>query len=137
MVNRLPPLTVPPIEIMPVQSGNHFDVVSMIDYLIGQLIAVQPAVLDHPLPLNSDIVEWEIRFRTDRDIDTKTIATTSRRHSSGLLARVGHHYLDGQLYGGHAVRHLTCNGITADCHIHLGNSSQSWRWLRIVAGRPT
>lgn len=90
MVNRLPPLTVPPIRSMPVKSGTEFDPDVVMDFLVGQLIAVYPAVLDHPFPLDSDTVDWKIARYVDRRLfdqgsSTNMVFTRNTSHKQSSL----------------------------------------------------
>ena len=119
-----------PIEIPLVDAPvDDSDPVAFVDYVLGQLIATAPASIEssHNPSSNHENVDWRI---TAPNKTNTVFAKNLRRRYRHALARIGHHYLNNQLYCGFANCVLTFGEHRALCFIYLGNCSDTGFWLR-------
>jgi hypothetical protein len=103
------------------------DVVTAVDYLISGLLHVSPATLRAEYSDSSPSVAWFLdtsegstRFHETRKILFRT-----------LLARIGSHYMDSQLYGGKTSTILTQGDNRFRASFDMGNSGSTGYWISI------
>jgi hypothetical protein len=134
MLQPLPPLEVPDIAAPELGSPNY--IVDFTDYILGQLIqaSAEVVVVDASGDRSHPDVEWRLRHALEADGETVVIGSCPRRLFRHILARIGHHYMGGQLYCGFAVRTLIIKGTAFTAYFYLGNCGLTGYWTKIAAG---
>lgn len=97
------------------------------DFLMTALLRRSPAVLR---------AKWqgkEVRWLIEAADFDETCLYQSEMGGDfrGLLARFGHHYMDGQLYGGHIRRLLAQNARRYLCEFAMSNQAKTGFWIQI------
>lgn len=116
------PLLVPEMREIPDPASDDFNVIDIVDYLVTAAIHHQPALLyaDH--------------FREGGGWFLRETSQTERHLGRfdgfrSILARFGHHYLNGQLYGGHIRRRVSQSDEVFHCEIFMSNQQSTGYWL--------
>jgi len=103
--------------------------VATADFLMTALLRDQPAML-HAEFRGGD-GRWFVRDSAQRDesiAESKTVG-----EFRAVLARFGHHYMGGQLYGGHKRLSVTQRGREFACEIFMSNQGWTGYWIRVYA----
>jgi len=103
------------------------DVVAVVDYLISGLLHVSPATLRAEYSHSSPSVVWflDTAEGSTRFHETKKILFRT------LLARIGFHYMDSQLYGGKISTILTQGDKVFRATFDMGNPDSTGYWVKI------
>jgi len=127
MENELEMIEIPTI----LDPVNLNDPVSFTDLVLAQLVIHAPASVESILPASptGESVSWRMTRLTGNDNSTE-IANSHSRIYRAILARLGHHYMDDQLYCGFTTKVLRYNGDSARCFIYIGNCSDTGFWVR-------
>jgi hypothetical protein len=118
MNTLLPPESVDP---------DAHDVVAAVDYLISGLLHVSPATLRAEYSDSAPSVVWFL----DTTEGSKCFHETKKIIFRTLLARIGYHYMDSQLYGGKTSTTLTQGDKRFRASFDMGNSGSTGYWIRI------
>ncbi|MDB5294217.1 MAG: hypothetical protein JWO31_200 [Phycisphaerales bacterium] len=82
-------------------------------------------------------LRWCVRMGaadgTERDVFVA--ASTSKGGFRTALARIGHHYMGGQLYGGASQVILSVDGRRYAAAFYMANDAWRGYWLRVYARR--
>ncbi|SRR5258708_16725385 len=103
--------------------------VATADLLMTALLRKQPALL-HAEFRGGD-GRWFIRDPAQGEecvAESKTVG-----EFRAVLARFGHHYMGGQLYGGHNRLSVRQQGRKFACEIFMSNQSGTGYWIRVYA----
>ena len=103
--------------------------VATADFLMTALLRKQPAML-HAEFLDDD-GRWFVRDSARREECVAESKTVGEFRS--VLARIGYHYMNVQLYGGHIRRAVTQNGKKFNCEIFMSNQGLTGYWIRVYA----
>lgn len=117
-----------------VRDDGTYDTVSLVDYLLSQVMTFAPAVLEaerHLLKRDEDVA---VTLRScNGAFEARTVLAVPAQYFRMVLARLNHTYLDGQLYGGCARRTLAQGGRAMVVTIHTGNEGAGGFWLRVTS----
>jgi hypothetical protein len=127
---ELLPLSVPYVDELPRLPES---VVEFTDFVLRHVIARAPAQLDAEYMRESDCVPWTVQPTLLGNVGHETVAVCPRRWFRAVLARIGHHYMAGQVYYGFAWRSLICGESNVKAFFFLGNSSDTGYWVRITS----
>ena len=105
-----------------------------VDCLRAKILEHAPCAVEAELEEGKQTVIWKERLRGDN-----FFWELSSRHFRSVLARIGNHYLDGQLYEGFGVVELGFENESKcqPLRIFFGNHSLTGCWIRIYAGELT
>jgi hypothetical protein len=128
-----------PLEVPAVHVPVVTDVVSVVDYLLSEVMSPAPAVLEAerlwPKRDDGDVV---VTLRSHESaFERRALFPISALNFRTVLARLNHEYLADQLYGGCVRRTLVQAGRTMVVTIHTGNDSASGFWLRVTSSVPS
>lgn len=129
----------PPIELsvldLSQQNGASLDAVSFANHLFARLVIDSPADIDvrHP-EVETDEVAWLLQ-KSSQEGPATVIATCPSTMFRAVLARIGAHFMEGQLYCGFASRVMRLGGHHARCFIYLGNCSDTGFWMKAYSRR--
>ena len=103
----------------------------MVDYVIGTACSMAPARVTARAQseLQSTDTIWVIAKGGSEK--TEELCRYPSELFRTCLARIGHHYLDGQLYGGYGRRWLRVDGENYAAAIYLSNEGFSGFWVDI------
>ena len=111
------------------------DVVGVVDWLLGEAIDASPSVLKAEIPIGEmsegDPVYWRLIEQHSPETSKVVMSTHGKSTFRALLARIGAHYLDGQLYHGHALVTVNYRGDDYQGYIYMGNCSHTGFWAKI------
>lgn len=127
---------VPEILAMPGVLMTRGNVVDFADMMLTSLFSHAPARLHAEYRPGNRMVTWFVRPATAADGEPG-LAVGVTEFSTGcfraMLARFGHEYMNGLLYGGHKLCVLHQRGRAYRCHIYMSNNGQSGFWIKIYA----
>jgi hypothetical protein len=126
-------LDVPEVRQLPELSTNEEDSVAFADMMLTSLLGYKNALLRAEHGAADSSVSWCIAPR-DEAVATHEIEigiSPSLGSFRSVLARFGHHYMNGQLYHGYALRLLRQRDRVHRCHIYMSNAGQSGFWIRV------
>jgi hypothetical protein len=126
-------LDVPEVRQLTDLSTNECTVVAFADMVLTSLLGHDNALLRAEHTASDSSVSWYIQPR-DRAVAAHEIEvgiSPSLSSFRSVLARLGHHYMSGQLYNGYALRFLRQHGRVHRCHIYMANEGQSGFWIRV------
>jgi hypothetical protein len=128
-------IEVPEVLELPKLGPNEEIPVAFADLVLTALFRHKNALLHAEYKSTQTSVSW---FITPRNIETvqqnEPIAISPSLGSfRSVLARFGHHYMDGQLYHGFATRPLQQNGKIYHCVIYTSNMGRSGFWIRVYS----
>ena len=128
-------LDVPELLELPDPAPYDKNPVTFADYVLTSLFRKSPALLHAKYRSKEETVTWFVRPRATEDSaeDSPIVASPSCGSFRAVLARFGHHYLGGQLYGGYAVRFLQQHGRVYRCYFYMSNGGQPGSWIRVYA----
>ena len=109
-------------------------VVASVDHLLTVLCRAAPALLHAEWAPEPGEARWLLRDRsavTGPDVEVGVSRSGSAFRA--LLARLGHHYMGGQLYGGYQIARLEQAGRAFKGIFFLSNLAQSGFWVRVYA----
>jgi len=122
-------LDIPEVLEIPDPAPDDLDVIATADFLMTALLHRLPAMLHAEFQDGEG--RWFIRNAERNDTFITQLKTVGEFRA--LLARFGHHYMDGQLYGGHISRSTTQNGRKYACEIFMSNRGLAGYWIRVYA----
>jgi hypothetical protein len=125
--NFMDTLDIPELLEIPDPAPYDENPVATADFLMTALLRKQPAML-HAEFQDGD-GSWFIRDSARRE---ECVAKS--RHVGefrAVLARFGYHYMDVQLYRGHASRFVTQRGQRFVCEIFMSNQGSTGFWIRV------
>jgi hypothetical protein len=127
------PIDVPVVTKLPDPDPNETDVVGFTCFILTQLIASAPAMVHAESHPSKPTIAWHLRHRSAMsDLKEVTIATSpSPAIFRAVLARIGHHCMNDQLYRGFATPTLRQNNQTFQCTIFMSNTGTSDFWIRV------
>ncbi len=126
-------LDVPELLEVPDQTRQDENPVAFADFVLTRLFQHCPALLHAEYRPPEEAVTWFIRSRGGDETaqDLPIGVSPSRGCFRLVLARFGHHYMDGQLYHGFAMRFLRQRDTIYRCLIYTSNMGQSGFWIRV------
>jgi hypothetical protein len=104
---------------------------NVVDCLLAKVLEHAPCAIEAQLEEGNPMVTWREKTKGD-----EVFWELSARHFRSILARIGNHYLDGQLYEGFGVVEVGFED-ESNCQpvrIFFGNHSLTGCWIRIYAG---
>src|SRR5262249_42478353 len=114
----------------PPAPGEQDFVVACVDHLLTVLCREAPALLHAEWEHRRGEARWFLRPRSaGEEKDRELLVMASGGLFRSLLARIGYHYMGGQLYGGYRVILLEQSGRAFKAIFFLSNLSQSGYWL--------
>ena len=127
------PLDIPALLEIPDPAPLDENPVATADFLMTALLLKQPAML------HSEFQDGEGRWLVRDGARQEECVATSKSIGEfrSVLARLGHHYMGGQLYGGHTRRTVTQRGRQFTCEIFMSNQSATGFWIRVYAHAAT
>ena len=128
-------LDVPEVRQLPELLANEEDPVAFADMVLTSLFGYDNAHLYAEYNLADPTVSWRIKPHNEVVIthDIEVAASPTLGSFRSVLARFGHHYMNGQLYNGYALRFLRQRGRVHRCYIYMSNGGQPGFWIRIYA----
>ena len=114
---------------------DKLDVIKYTDALLTTLLSVDSAILQAEQRKNSpdkSKIVWELK-KSNEDTSALVEILVDSKIFRIILARFGHHYMDGQLYNGYAQKFLRQRGHTHRCHFYMSNFGATGFWIRIYA----
>ena len=128
---------VPEVFEMPQLGPNEESPVAFADLMLTALLGRESGMLHAEHHDADPSVGWFIGplDRRGEETDAPVAVSPSRGAFRSVLARFGHHYMDGQLYHGYALRFLRQRGSVHRCHIYMSNAGQSGFWIEIYSAR--
>lgn len=110
-------------------------IVSYADWLMNLVLRTAPSGLRAEMRDSDDRnVRWERLKKPGACEETEPLShTTPTDIFRSILARFGHHYLDGQLYGGSCERILVWRDQQFAAQFDCSNSGSSGFWIEIHA----
>ena len=130
MIDMKTAIEVPPGVAVP-EEGEYF---RLVDWLIRAAAEAAPSELSARMPAgdtDDDYVPWTMKAGTG---EVRVIRETPRHLFRPLLARIGHYYMNDQLYGGYARRLLNIDGQLTPAAFFLSNEGLSGFWVEIYFG---
>jgi hypothetical protein len=113
------------------------DVVSFVDFVLTELIAAAPAIVEAELSdFASSVVVWTLRGRDAPMQGARVVAEVPSHAFRTVLARFGSAYMREQLYGGSIRTRLRQGDREVVVAIHTSNESATGFWIRVVASSP-
>lgn len=103
------------------------DVVAIADFLLTHLLQNAPASLIAEPPPSGP---FGFSLKPDGSEPIEVYRCADAGEFRAILARFGHHYLDGQLYGGFSQRILEQGNRRCVTLLYLSNNHSSGLWLR-------
>ncbi len=108
------------------QPDGNADPVTFADYVLGQLVSNAPAFVESSTSSTDEEVVWKMSSAGNKT----TIISTNLRRYRHILARIGHHYMDDQLYCGFTNRIFNHGEHCSICFIYMGNCGDTGFWFR-------
>ena len=136
---ELAAIQIPTIDEEPLRNQNAEGdawIVSYVDWLLNLILGSVPSGLRAEMrDPNERNVHWKRLTKIDEEerIDPLSIVTPSIVFRA-VLARFGHRYLDGQLYGGACARILVWREREFMARFECSNSGPNGYWIEIHAG---
>jgi hypothetical protein len=124
---------VPEVEPYAPTSPPEYNGVDFADMVLTCLMKRDTAFIHAEYRLDNPSVTWFISQQQGMDEESyePVAVSSSRGEFRNALARFGHHYMDGQLYGGFSARFFRQHGSVYRCLIYMSNSGLSGFWIRI------
>jgi len=116
---------------IPIDSNPDKSIEDAVDWLFSKVLLCSPCAVEAELGEANEPVIWKKQNQKN-----SIFWECFSRHFRSILARVGNHYLDGQLYEGFGVVDLSL-GENLECHtvrIFFGNHSLTGYWIKIFSG---
>ena len=126
---------VPEVTQLPEFSSNEEDPTAFADMALASLLKYENGILSAKHTGQVPSVSWTIEtcHEGNRTHEIEIAISPSLGSFRSVLARFGHHYMNGQYYSGHALCFLRQRNRTHRCYIYMSNNGQSGFWLRIYA----
>ncbi|MGJ8651203.1 MAG: hypothetical protein ACSHX4_12665 [Opitutaceae bacterium] len=120
-------ITIPNIAENPLKSSSENGIVDLADYLFGLFLSISPSAAHAELKVNEESAEWTVSSDRLAPEKIKEISETSipKRYFRPYLARVGHHYLDGQVYSGSKKMNVSYENRIFELSIELENQNST------------
>lgn len=122
-------LEIPEVIEMPNPSPYDADAVGTADFLMTTLLRKLPSML-HAEFQDGD-GRWFIKDA--QRLETGVTQSKTVGEFRAVLARFGHHYMGGQLYGGHIRWKISQKGRNFFCEIFMSNQGMTGYWIRVYA----
>jgi len=117
------------IEIPSIVDARGETIEGMVDYLLAGLLHVAPSTLSARYVDPKKEVVWHLRTNS-----TETVFHRSRAlYFRTILARFGHHFMDGKLYGGEVEKELSYLSRDFTVAFKMSNSQPNGFWIEITA----
>ena len=131
----IPSIEVPVVDEAPDIETHTDQMVEFANYLLTSLLRFESASLDADYRRTGG--RWLVLGHTPEPPHLHEIIATTESLSlfRSVLARFGHLYLNGQLYGGYAELRLTQRGRSHGCAIYMANDQWREYWLRAYVSR--
>ncbi|MEJ0088265.1 MAG: hypothetical protein WDM80_00685 [Limisphaerales bacterium] len=128
-------IEVPEVLELPKIGPNEESAVAFADLVLTTLFRHRNALLHAEYKNAETSVTWFITPRNAGTVQQDELIAISPSLGSfrSVLARFGHHYMDGQLYHGFTMRPLQQNGKIYRCLIYISNMGQSGFWIRVYS----
>ena len=128
-------LDVPEVRQLPELSANEENAVDFADMVLTSLLSYDNAVLFSEYAPSDSSASWRImpQHEAAQTHEIEVAISPSLGSFRSVLARFGHHYMEGQLYNGYALRFLRQQGRVHRCYIYMSNGGQPGFWIRIYA----
>jgi hypothetical protein len=131
LLDRMPTFEVPEVDPQPVAVPHRPDAVAFADYLLTTLLRHENGLLHADFLRDNGL--WLLRSgsRAVAGPDEVIAGSESLGVFRMVLARFGHHYMGGQLYGGFTEGAFIQGGRTRRFALYMANDQWRGYWLRV------
>lgn len=117
------------IEIPNVVDARGETIEGVVDYLLAGMLHMAPSTLSARYVNPEEEVVWHLRTNSAETVFYRSRALYFRT----ILARFGHHFMDGKLYGGEVQKELCYLSRDFTVAFKMSNSQSNGFWIEITA----
>jgi hypothetical protein len=100
-----------------------------VDALFAKILQCSPCTVEAEMRSGDSSIQWKRIDAAD-----EIIWECSARHFRSVLARIGFHYIQGQVHEGFGIAEVRFKDESHQVRIYLGNNALTGYWTRIYAG---